>query len=283
MRDFHASVTETTPPCDVRDAGRPFQGAPHAPAQAASDAVRPRFPVGAAIGYRRRVEAIGYALEDGVSTISFDDGKANVMSVPFFVSLSEALDRAERDNARAVAFVGRPGMFSGGLDLRLLPTLGPSELGTLSREFARTLLRVFMFPAPTIAALTGHAIAGGAILAYACDKRVAADGPFRIQVNEVAIGIPVPSWMLLIAGTAVPRRYHAEAILHARPYSPAEALERGLVDTLVTNGGDVRAAAIDTARSLTSLAPAAYAESKRRLRAADVARALSLLEDELPG
>ena len=244
--------------------------------------------VGASLGPQRSAMVAAWTVfltsrTRRVAIITLDDGKANVMSVPFFVRLMDALDRAERDNARAVVFAGRPGMFSGGLDLKLLPTLSAPELATLAREFARTLLRVFTFPSPTVAAITGHAIAGGSILAFACDKRFAADGPFRIQVNEVAIGIPVPSWMLLIAENAVPRRYHTEAILHARAYSPSDALERGLLDAVCAAGEDVRSAALDAARALTTLAPTAYAETKRRMRAADVVRALELLEDEAPG
>jgi enoyl-CoA hydratase len=229
------------------------------------------------------VDSVRYEFSDAKACISLDDGKANVMSVPFFVRLGEALDRAEHDNARLLVFRGRPGMFSGGLDVRLLPTLSPAELGTLAREFARTMLRVFAFPAPTIAAVTGHAIAGGAILALACDRRYAVNGPFRFQINEVAIGIPVPSWMLLIASSAVPAQYHVEAILHARTYDPQTALARGLIDAVVAPEEDVLSVIEQACRDLTTLAPAAYAETKRRMRAADVARVLTLLEDELPG
>ena len=221
--------------------------------------------------------------EDSVARITLDDGKANVMSVPMFEQLTEALDDAERDNARLVVFAGRSGMFSGGLDLRLMPTLSPAGLGTLSREFARTMLRIYAFPAPTVAAITGHAIAGGAIMALACDVRVAADGPFRFQVNEVAIGIPVPSWMGMIAMTGIPHGHHTEAILHARAYSPREALSCGIVHALAEQGRNVVELAGETCRHLSMLAPTAYAETKRRIRAADVARVLTLLEDELPG
>jgi enoyl-CoA hydratase len=229
------------------------------------------------------VEGIAYEFSDARSCISLDDGKANVMSVPFFVRLGEALDRAERDNARLVVFRGRAGMFSGGLDVRLLPTLSPAELGTLAREFARTMLRVFTFPAPTVAAVTGHAIAGGAILALACDRRIAVNGQFRFQINEVAIGIPVPSWMLLIAASAVPQQHHVEAILHARVYDPERALARGLVDAVVAPDEDIVSVVTQACADMAVLAPAAYAETKRRMRAADVARVLTLLEDELPG
>lgn len=120
-------------------------------------------------------------------------------------------------------------------------------------------------------------------MALACDVRIAADGPFRFQVNEVAIGIPVPSWMALIAATGVPHRYHTEAVLHARAYSPREALERGIVQALAEQARDVAAFAAECCRHLSMLAPMAYAETKRRMRAADVAHVLTLLEDELPG
>lgn len=237
------------------------------------------------LGYRRRMESIRYEFEacDAIARVMLDDGKANVMNIPLFTGLAESLDRAEHDNARLVVFAGRPGMFSGGLDIKLMPTLSPAELGTLAREFARTMLRVFTFPAPTVAAVTGHAIAGGAVFALACDARIAADGPYRFQVNEVAIGIPVPSWMALIAMNGIPHRYHTEAILHARAYSPRETLERGLVHALIDGEDDVIAAAVAASRHLATLAPGAYAETKRRIRAADVARVLLLLEDELPG
>jgi enoyl-CoA hydratase len=218
-----------------------------------------------------------------MAQITFDDGKANAMSVPFFAELDGMLDRAQADGARVVLFAGRPGMFSGGLDVKLLPTLSRDALRELSATFARTMLRIYQFPIPTIAACTGHAIAGGAILAFACDRRFAADGPFRIQMNEVAIGIPLPSWMLLIAGTAIPLSWQASVLLHARPVTPAEAFERGIVDGLVDASGDVVAHARANASDLLALAAEAYATTKRRQRGDSVARVLELLDEELPG
>lgn len=229
------------------------------------------------------MDRIRYDLEGGIARISLDDGKANAMSVPFFEELGAVLDRAEADGAGAVLFCGRPGMFSGGLDLKLLPSLTREGLHDLSRAFARTMLRVFTLPIPTVAACTGHAIAGGAILAFACDRRYAVEGPFRIQMNEVAIGIPLPSWMLLVAGSAIPPRWHVDALLHARTYSPREAHERGFLTGLVPEGGDVVAHATAAATDLLALHREAYATSKRRLRGADTERVLELLEHELPG
>jgi enoyl-CoA hydratase len=226
---------------------------------------------------------IRYENEGGIARITLDDGKANAMSTQWFGELGAALDRAEADAAGALLVRGRPRFFSGGLDLKLLPSLAPAGLRELSETFARTLLRVHAFPLPTVACVTGHAIAGGAVLAFACDARFATEGPYRIQMNEVAIGIPLPSWMVFIGEAAIPPTARNEALLHARGYAPAEALARGIVDGVGADPEATERLASERARSLLALNRAAYAESKRRLREAGVRRALERLGDELAG
>jgi enoyl-CoA hydratase/carnithine racemase len=225
-------------------------------------------------------DAIRYAADGPIARITLDDGKVNAMSLPFFEALNAALDAAERDGAKTVILTGRSGMFSAGLNLKVLPTLGPDELRTTLRTFGRTMLRVFTFPIPIVAALGGHAIAGGAMLAYACDVRLMADGAFRLHLNESAIGLPLPTWAILIAQSAVPVRWQAEAILHARAYAPAEALERGLVERVVAPDRLLDEAAA-LAAPLAALDTGAYAESKRRLRAPATRWADERLEEEL--
>jgi len=224
---------------------------------------------------------IAYETLGGIARITLDDGKANAMSVPWFSELGAALDRAEADAAGALLVRGRPRFFSAGLDLKLLPSLPPAGLRELSESFARTLLRLHAFPIPTVACVTGHAIAGGAVLAFACDARFATDGPYRIQMNEVAIGIPLPSWMLCIGESAIPATARNEALLHARAYTPAEALARGIVDGVGATSEEAERLASERARSLLSLNRAAYTESKRRLREAGGRRALERLREEL--
>jgi enoyl-CoA hydratase len=228
------------------------------------------------------MSSVAYALHDRVAEITLDDGRLNVMSLGFFEALGSALDAAERDGAAAVVLAGRPGAFSAGLDLKLLPTLAAAELHRTLVAFGRTMLRVFTLPIPTVAAVTGHAIGGGAFLALACDRRHLADGPFRLHVNEHSIGLPIPTWALVIAEAAIPSRWHAEAILHARPYAPADALERGLADGVEAPDG-VLAAARAAAAPLAALTTAAYATSKTRLRARALAWAEARLEPELEG
>jgi enoyl-CoA hydratase len=229
------------------------------------------------------VQRMRYEVDGKVARIVLDDGKANAMSVPFFAELAALLDRAESEGAGALVLAGRAGMFSGGLDLKLLPTLDREGLRELSATFARTMLRVFTLPVPTVAAITGHAIAGGAVLAYACDRRYGVDGRFRLQLNEVAIGIPMPSWMAAIAAAALPATAHVDALLHARAFAPADAHRLGILHGLVPEGGDVVRHATEQSADLVALPRDAYATTKRRLRAADVARVEALLEGELAG
>src|SRR5262245_55384625 len=226
-------------------------------------------------------DTIAFAVRDKVAEITLDDGKVNAMTLPFFEGLGAALDRAERERPGVLVIAGRPGAFSAGLNLKVLPTLGADELRRSLLAFGRTMLRVFTFPIPTVAAITGHAVAGGAMLAFACDLRIAAEGPFRIHLNEVAIGLPLPSWALALAHSAIPQRWHTEAILHARAYSPDEALARGIVDAVARPATAVVDEARAAATPLAALDHAAYAESKKRHRAPAVRWATELLETEM--
>src|SRR5262245_60811917 len=133
-------------------------------------------------------QAITYSRRDGMAEIVLDDGKVNAMAAAFFLELNAALDRVEGDDNRALVVVGRPGCLSAGLNVKLLPTLPPDDLVRTLLAFGRTLLRVWTLPLPTVAAVTGHAIAGGALLAFACDRRFIADGPVPIHTNQTAIG-----------------------------------------------------------------------------------------------
>jgi enoyl-CoA hydratase len=225
---------------------------------------------------------VTYEQHDGVATILLDDGKVNAMTLGFFEALGAAFDRAEAEHPRAVVIAGRPGFFSAGLDLKVLPTLGPDEFVRTMIAFGEIMLRTFTFPIPTIAAVTGHAIAGGAFLACACDERYVADGPYKLHINEVAIALPLPTWALAIATAAIPRRWHTEAILHARPYTPADARERAIIHDVVP-ASELLNVAITRAGSLGKLDPGAYAVAKQRLRERDVAWARKNLQAEARG
>ena len=227
------------------------------------------------------MEKVTYSIEDGIAQITMDDGKANAMNWGFFEEMRKSMDQADSNGAKALVITGRPGFFSGGLDLKLLPTLSASEMGDFFITFARTMLRVFSFPVPPIAAITGHAIAGGAMLAFACDRRFALDGPYRIQMNETLIGLPLPSWMFLIARSAIPSRWRNEALLHARAYNPNEALERGILDAVAQDANSLASQVKAATEEMLSLNLPAYAASKKNLRQEEIEHVLDLLKKEL--
>ncbi len=225
-------------------------------------------------------DRVEYALNDDVAELRLDDGKVNAMSQPFFDALNGALDRAEKDEARAVVIAGRPGVFSAGLNLKVLPTLAPHELKSTMVSFGNTMLRVFGFPIPTIAAVTGHAIAGGFVLMSACDVRFVAEGPHRIHLNEVALGLTLPTWAIIITESAVPPRWQTETILHAHPYTPPEALDRGIIDRVVSPAEKLIDEARGAAKELAALDTTTYANVKARKRDLCMQRALSFVEKD---
>jgi enoyl-CoA hydratase len=119
------------------------------------------------------------------------------------------------------------------------------------------------------------------MLMFACDLHHVAEGAFRIHLNEVAIGLPLPSWAIALAQSAVPPRWHTEAILHARAYSPEEALERGIVDAVARPAERLLEGACAAAAPLATLDQAAYATAKLRHRAVAVRWATEVLESEI--
>ena len=224
-----------------------------------------------------------YAFEDRIARITLDDGKVNVMNWEFFNELSNSLDQALTDKAAALIFTSRPGVFSAGLDLKLMMTQTLPELLKFQRAFADIMLRLYLFPIPTIAAYSGHSIAGGAILSYACDRFMAVDGPYKVQINEVANKMILPTWISLICRSSIPPRWWKEALLHAHMYTPREAYDKGIIDDLIDEGGDVLAAAKTYAQDLFRLDAKAYGATKKIMRQKEADYALEVFEKELLG
>lgn len=221
-----------------------------------------------------------YARLGSIAEIQFDDGKVNAMGPAFFDDLNAALDRVERETPEALVLAGREGFFSPGLNVKLLPTLAPDELSRTLQSFGHTLLRVWTCPVPTVAAVTGHAVAGGLFLALACDRRVMARGPFRLHANEHSIGLPLPSWAQAITQSVVAGPAYVQLMLHARAFGVDEALDLGLVDEVVDAGMAI-ARAREVASGLGGLSLRAYALSKRRLRQRDFDWATAAIPAEM--
>jgi enoyl-CoA hydratase len=203
-------------------------------------------------------DLLDYRLDGEVAVLTYDDGKANVFGHPGIDAIHEALDRAEQE-ARALLFVGREGKFSAGFDLSVM-TSGVDNMRALVLAGAELALRVLTFPRPTVAACTGHGLAMGAILLLAFDHRVGADGPFKLGMNEVAIGMSVPDFAMELARFRIPTEYFAE-VLFGKIHDPRAASRRGYLDEVVAPDEVVtRAGAV--AQDLSALHSSAHSISK---------------------
>src|SRR4051812_2874893 len=136
--------------------------------------------------------SVNCVLDGGVAVITIDDGKANAYSHEVLSSVHDALDQAEKD-ATAVLLAGRPGRFSAGFDLSVM-TSGVEPMRSLVTAGAELLLRVFTFPMPVVMACTGHALAAGGLMLLVGDRRVRAEGPFKIGFEEGGLRLPPPTF-----------------------------------------------------------------------------------------
>lgn len=209
-----------------------------------------------------------YELNDGIATITLDDGKANAMSVGMLGALDTALARAEQDQA-VVVIQGRPGMFCGGFDLSVFKR-DPRELFTMLKAGAELTERLLSFPYPVVAVCTGHAIAMGVFLLLSADHRIGTKADAKVQVNEVQIGLTLPHFAIEVCRQRLaPAHFHLAAIT-AHPYDQQQALGAGFLDELTTAESLAELLARRTAH-LRGLNIGAFTATKRRLRAATLA------------
>src|SRR5213592_706704 len=151
---------------------------------------------------------------DGVALLRLADGKANAMSLDFCEALTARF--AALSSARAVVLTGTGTIFSAGVDLVRLLEGGAPYIRKFLPTLSTMLVTVFSHPAPVIAAINGHAIAGGCVLACAADRRVMAGNGGRIGVTELLVGVPFPP--------AAIRNFLPRRSLAARPARPSKQL-----------------------------------------------------------
>jgi enoyl-CoA hydratase len=203
--------------------------------------------------------------EGQVAVLTLDDGKANALALEQFDSLLVALEQIRKSDAGAVLLTGRAGFFSAGLNLKILPNLPDDELLHVINRFGEAVDALAMFPLPTVAAVTGHAIAGGAILALCCDVRILAAGPHKFGLNEVPGGIVLPSMAVELMRAAAPASELTRLTLFGQMVTPDEALKLGIAHAVVAPQ-ETRATALQRAEQLSELAGDVYATTKLRVR-----------------
>jgi enoyl-CoA hydratase len=204
---------------------------------------------------------------EGIGVLRMCDGKANAMSIEFCELFIERLEELQASPVTAIVITGSARIFSAGVDLLRLLDGGAPYIRDLLPKLNRMLAGVFSCPKPVVAAINGHAIAGGCVLACAADRRLMGREAGRIGVTELLVGVPFPSAALEIMHCATSPQHFADVIFSGSTYAPAQAIERGLIHEIAESGtllGD----AINRAQTLAALPPNAFALTKRQIRQA---------------
>jgi len=185
----------------------------------------------------------------------------NALGTDLIGWLDEELRRAGDE---PILLTGTGDAFSAGLNLKEVLGLDRQGMETMLRRLDATIARLFLHPAPTVALVNGHAIAGGCILMLACDWRIAADEPrMRIGISEVALGACLPPIALNVVKRRLPPQAVERVVLGAQLHDPATALALGLVDEV---SADAPTAALKRLQALAAHPPTTYAVTKRALR-----------------
>ncbi len=222
-------------------------------------------------------EAAPYRLEwrDGLALVRLTCGKANALNPGSLAAIERALDEAAGGGARGLVLTGYERFFSAGLDLVTLYGVERAAMDQFMARFDAVMLRVFAFPRPVVAAVGGHAVAGGGILALACDARVMGATAGRFGLNEIRLGVPFPASALEIARHAVPAGSVERVLYEGELHEPRDARALGLATDVVD--GDVVEAAHRACTRLTEAPTGAFAAIKAALKAPALERAQATL------
>lgn len=204
-------------------------------------------------------------IPDDIRLIRLDCGKANAIDERLLDTLKGELERALDDSASAVVVTGYDNYFSAGLNLTGLPDSREGML-RFAERFDDALLHLLQFPLPLVAAVNGHAIAGGCVLLSTFDLRIGTEGSYRIGVTEAELGVAFPAAALNVVRNAVSPSWTTEVILGARLLSPEEALQSGILHE-VTSAGDLMPRALAQAEWLGSKPQPGFQMTKRALHA----------------
>jgi enoyl-CoA hydratase len=206
-------------------------------------------------------------MDDDVVVLRLEGGKANAMTPELLDTIERMIDGFERGPAAAAVLTGYERYFSGGLALTHIIDHDVVEMRGFIEQFSRAMTRVYACGKPIVAAVNGHAIAGGCVLALTCDWRICVDDPgIRIGLNETQLGIGLPAIAIESLRLAVPAASLVPIAIEGTLFGPRDALALGLVHEVAPEA-DLIARATAKAQIFASRPPAAVAQVKRALRA----------------
>lgn len=210
-------------------------------------------------------ELINYHLDDGIATLTLNNGKVNAISPDVIAAFNAALDRAREDRA-VVIITGQPGILSGGYDLKVMSS-SPQAAISLVTAGSTLARRLLSHPFPVIVACPGHAVAKGAFLLLSADYRIGVEGPFSIGLNEVAIGMTMHHAGIELAQDRLSKAAFQRSVINAEMFDPQGAVVAGFLDKVVAPE-ELHAAALEAARQLKKINMNAHKHTKLKVRKA---------------
>lgn len=206
---------------------------------------------------------VTYSLDDGIATLTLNNGKVNAFSHELIAQFNQALDQGEADNA-IVIVTGQPGILSGGYDLKVM-TSGPQAAIDLVAAGSTLARRMLSHPQPIIVACPGHAIAKGAFVLLSADYRIGVEGPFSIGLNEVKIGMTMHHAGIALARDRLTKPAFQRSVINAEIFTPQGAVTAGFLDQVVARD-ELMNAAREMAQQLKKINMTAHKNTKRKVR-----------------
>jgi enoyl-CoA hydratase len=203
-----------------------------------------------------------------VRVLALSSGRVNVLDVELLEELTAAIRELQRSGAGALVVTGAGRVFCAGVDLNRVLQGGADYTDRLIPALSDAFVAMFCYPGPTVAAINGAAIAGGCVLACACDRRLMSPDA-QIGASEVRVGVPFPAAALEVVRYACGDRAE-KVLLGGRLYRGADAIANGLAHRVVAD--DLIEAAVAEASDLAEISADAYRHTKAQLRAPTLAR-----------
>lgn len=209
--------------------------------------------------------------EGGVVVLTMEHGKANALDLELCAGLADLLDELRREQLSALILTGRGRIFCAGVDLIRMLDGGPDYVRAFLPAMRRTFRTLFAFPFPVVAAMNGHTVAGGCILAAAADRRLLADSGARIGIPELKVGVPFPAEAVEIMREVLPPSRFRTLVFGGAMLDGAAAHDWGLADEIV-EPGRLLDRALEVARELASIPAESFQLTKQQMRAPALAR-----------
>jgi enoyl-CoA hydratase len=221
-------------------------------------------------------DSISLERHGAITVVRLTRPPANAITLELGQEFEAAFDAAMRNEPEAIVLTGTGRFFSGGLDLKIVPTYSPSQQQAFVRILNRMIGTLYACPIPLVGAVNGHAIAGGLILALTTDYRIGPMADSLFGLTEARVGIPFPAATMVVLQAELAPADLRYTILYARIFGPQQARQRGMLDELQPPAALLERA-LAVAGDLASMPADGYRRIKHQLRGAAISRIEQLI------